>query len=409
MNQKKIEDFIGNEEANKTIKELGIKEWKWVKLSDYSQIIMGQSPPSETYNKDGEGLVFYQGKTDFGNINPTPRVYCTKPTRTAKPNDILISVRAPVGPVNIANQNCGLGRGLAALRTNRINYKFLFYWLRFFEDKWTNAGGTTFNAIKKSNLTSLEVPLPFSDGQPDLVLQHKIVHRIEELFSKIDYSSKLREKIEDITVEFHKASLDKIFNSIEQYSLIKVNLTNIAELIMGQSPPSETYNKNQEGLPFYQGKTDFGDIHPTPRIYCTSSNRIAYVNDVLVSIRAPCGPVNLAIEKCGIGRGLAAIRTSKINPLYLYFWFKYYEDKWSLGGGTTFNNIRKSDFEKHNVLIPIKDDSYDNDKINGIIAFLQSIFDKKKEIMLKQSKTANLMNNLKQSILHKAFIGELVN
>jgi type I restriction enzyme S subunit len=93
--------------------------WKWAHVEDIAHLEMGQSPSSEFYNQGREGLPFYQGKADFGKINPTPRHWCTAPTKLAQDGDILISVRAPVGPTNIATEACCIGRGLAALRPFR--------------------------------------------------------------------------------------------------------------------------------------------------------------------------------------------------------------------------------------------------------------------------------------------------
>jgi len=82
------------------------KGWKWVKLGKVCKVIMGQSPPSKTYNMERKGLPFFQGKADFGELYPTPRVWCSSPQKIAQPGDILISVRVPVGPTNLANVTC---------------------------------------------------------------------------------------------------------------------------------------------------------------------------------------------------------------------------------------------------------------------------------------------------------------
>ena len=90
--------------------------WSWVKLGDVCEIVMGQSPPSSTYNKEKKGLPFFQGKAEFSELYPEVRKWCSKPKKLAEPLDILVSVRAPVGSTNIVNQKCCIGRGLAALR-----------------------------------------------------------------------------------------------------------------------------------------------------------------------------------------------------------------------------------------------------------------------------------------------------
>src|SRR3989337_815218 len=110
------------------------KGWVWTRLGEVSEIILGQSPPSSTYNKNGNGLPFYQGKLEFGNIYPTPQKWCTAPKKIAEKEDVLISVRAPVGPTNISPERCCIGRGLAAIRgLGGIETLFILYLMRAFE------------------------------------------------------------------------------------------------------------------------------------------------------------------------------------------------------------------------------------------------------------------------------------
>jgi type I restriction enzyme S subunit len=90
--------------------------WQWFKLGDVCDIIAGQSPPGDTYRTSPTGLPFFQGKADFGLRHPVARAWCASPIKVAEPGDILISVRAPVGPTNVAEVRCCIGRGLAAIR-----------------------------------------------------------------------------------------------------------------------------------------------------------------------------------------------------------------------------------------------------------------------------------------------------
>jgi type I restriction enzyme S subunit len=92
-------------------------------------------------------------------------------------------------------------------------------------------------------------------------------------------------------------------------------LGEVADIIMGQSPPGETYNQRGEGLPFFQGVADFNDRHPTPRVFCSAPSRIALPGDILLSVRAPIGRVNVADRVCAIGRGLSIIRPKTQGPL----------------------------------------------------------------------------------------------
>ncbi len=169
--------------SNKNLSELSAlsgRNWSWVKLGDVCEIIMGQSPPSSTYNTEKIGLPFFQGKAEFTEFYPEVKKWCSKPKKIAEPNDILVSVRAPVGSTNIANQKCCIGRGLASLRYPDCN-RFIFYYFRLIENKLDELGtGTTFKAISSKTLNNLEIPLP------PLPEQKKIVEKIEELFSSLD-------------------------------------------------------------------------------------------------------------------------------------------------------------------------------------------------------------------------------
>jgi type I restriction enzyme S subunit len=103
------------------------KGWTIGMVGETFDLTMGQSPPGETYNEIGDGIVFYQGRTDFGTRYPTPRVYCTAPTRFANPGDTLVSVRAPVGDINMASEKCSIGRGLASIHHKSRSRSFKYY------------------------------------------------------------------------------------------------------------------------------------------------------------------------------------------------------------------------------------------------------------------------------------------
>lgn len=150
--------MVWNNELKREIPE----DWDTGDLKDIANITMGQSPPGESYNEEGEGMIFYQGCTDFGNRFPRVRKFTTEPTRFAKEGDILLSVRAPVGTLNIAKENCCIGRGLASLNSkdNCIGYLFgVMVNLKQIFDR-RNVDGTTFGSITKDDLFSLKVVKP---------------------------------------------------------------------------------------------------------------------------------------------------------------------------------------------------------------------------------------------------------
>lgn len=150
---------------NSTLKREIPEGWSDKTLSQIANITMGQSPEGSSYNDEGIGTIFYQGSTDFGWLFPTTRQYTTAPSRMAKKGDILLSVRAPVGDMNIANTDCCIGRGLAALNSKTGSDGFLFYVMKYFKQIFDrrNSEGTTFGSITKNDLYSLTLAYPTPD------------------------------------------------------------------------------------------------------------------------------------------------------------------------------------------------------------------------------------------------------
>lgn len=158
--------------------------WESTTLEDSCFIIQGQSPPSATYNANRVGLPFLQGKAEFGATYPLPTKWCSAPSKIAEPDDVLISIRAPVGPTNLcAVQSC-IGRGLAAVRPQgNMPAKYILYAMRATEeDLRANSTGTTFEAIRGNDLRSHSFPLA------PLAEQRRIVAEIEKQFARLDAS-----------------------------------------------------------------------------------------------------------------------------------------------------------------------------------------------------------------------------
>lgn len=165
---------------NPTLKREIPAGWKDKRLGEIANITMGQSPPGESLNESGEGTAFFQGSTDFGWQFPTIRQYTTKPARRAERGDILLSVRAPVGDMNVANIDCCIGRGLAALNSKEGFQGFLFYVMKYFKTIFDrrNNEGTTFGSITKDDLHSLPLVYP----APELLREYdRIVSKYNQM------------------------------------------------------------------------------------------------------------------------------------------------------------------------------------------------------------------------------------
>ncbi|MFB6199258.1 MAG: restriction endonuclease subunit S, partial [Candidatus Nanohaloarchaea archaeon] len=142
------------------------EDWNVVRMADRTEIEMGSSPKSEFYNEEGEGLPFFQGNNEFGKKYPEKEVWCSEPVKTAEEGDILISVRAPVGDLNIAREKSCIGRGLAAISNKDFNREYLFYHLQE-RKKWLQriSAGSTYDSINSSQLKNLKLRLPEKDEQ----------------------------------------------------------------------------------------------------------------------------------------------------------------------------------------------------------------------------------------------------
>ena len=150
--------MVWNEQLKREIPE----GWEVGTLSDIVTITMGQSPNGSSLNESGDGTLFFQGSSDFGDVVPSNRVYTLSPTRMAYAGDVLLSVRAPVGATNIALLPCCIGRGLAALRGTDCSNIFILQTLSLVKSRFAakNVDGTTFGSLSKDELCGLEILKP---------------------------------------------------------------------------------------------------------------------------------------------------------------------------------------------------------------------------------------------------------
>ena len=292
---------------------------EWVKLCDVAEVIMGQSPKSEYCNDNKEGLPFYQGVSDFGEIFPVPTKYCTEPKKIAEIDDILIGVRAPVGDLNISNSNCCIGRGVAAIRANEkfISKKYLFYFLKtqkqYFE---INSTGSTFKAINKSVLS--ETLVPIIDINKQKIIED-MLDRIENIIRK------RKEQIQAYDDLIESLFLSSIDNS--KYELIKIN-----DLILEK--PKRLSKDNTSSISYFDISSidNLKNVIKEEKIITEVSDRpgrakqILEKNDILLSNVRP-NLKNIAYfdfnNTClAIGStGFTILRSDikRINPRFLFY------------------------------------------------------------------------------------------
>lgn len=377
------------------------------KLQDCATIIAGQSPESKYYNSTGEGIPFFQGKADFGELYPKVRVYCSSPTKIAQYNDILLSVRAPVGPTNLSPGTVCIGRGLAAIRPDdSLDLKYLLYYFRYFETQLSAKGaGTTFKAINQKLIKNLEIPIP------PLNEQSRIVAHIEELFSELDKAVDTLKTTKEQLEVYRQAVLKDAFSDFEK----KDSIRNLTMVVTSGSRGWAKYYSNSGALFVRIGNLthsgidiDFRDIqHITPPDNAEGVRTRLQPNDVLVSITADLGSIGFVsekVEEAYINQHIALVRFQ--NPVQGRFMAWYLRSEYGQkdllknkrGGGKLglgLDDIRDTP-------VPIVDDVTAKetvDKIEEQLSVCNSI-EKTVDTALVQT------DAMRQSILKQAFEGK---
>ena len=177
--------------------ELGMipNGWHFGTLSELATITMGQSPSGSSFNEEGNGIIFYQGRTEFGFRFPSIKLFTTEPTRFSTPRSILMSVRAPVGDINVSKKRCCIGRGLASIEPFMKSYSFVLYTIKGQSEQLDlyNGEGTVFGSINRKELEGLSVIIPPED----------IINSFNELVTPLDT------KIEELSDENDNLQIER--------------------------------------------------------------------------------------------------------------------------------------------------------------------------------------------------------
>ena len=389
--------------------------WQTKKLGEVCEINMGQSPASSTYNQNKKGLPFYQGKKDYGEIHPTPRVWCSEPIKIVEKDDILISVRAPVGALNIAEEKSCIGRGLTGLRANKsiLDQSYLYKFLKLKEKEISDKGtGSTFTAISKKDIENLKIPLP------PLEIQNKIVKILDEKFAKIREAKSLREEALADTEKILSQNLREIFEDGKEKGWKEKKIGEILHIKHGWAFKGEFFGK-------------IGDILLTPGnfkedggLYFTDKNTKRYSGDfshdlilvkndlviVMTDLSKECkilGNPAIVGEKMLHNQRIGKIEllTKEITKEFLYYFFltKNYKDLVkSTATGTTVRHTAPSRI--YNIKIqfpPLIEQKKIVERLDALSGKLTGFRELQKSQLVDFKK-------LKKSYLREAFNGELI-
>jgi len=328
------------------------------------------------------------GRLDLSAPSFTDEAHYLGRIRRAAPQegDLVITREAPMGEVCQipAGLKCCLGQRQVLLRPDpeKVDSRFLLYALQspYLQHQigWNEGAGSTVSNLRIPVLEALKVPTPSVATQREVAsvlgaLDDRItllretnatLEAIAQALFKswfVDFDP-VHAKAEGREPEGMDATTAALFpDSFEEsepglvpkgwcYSTVGLSFI----LTMGQSPPGDTYNETGEGLPFYQGRTDFGFRFPKQRIFCTEPTRLASAGDTLVSVRAPVGDVNIALEPCALGRGVAGLRHPKGHQSFVFYAVRCLKPHFEMydGEGTVFGSINKKDFQALPVVVP---------------------------------------------------------
>ena len=287
--------------------------------------------------------------------------------RIVKKDDILLATVRPnlrsFWYASNPQKNTIASTGFAILRAGeKVDPRFLYYTVtnQAFSDYLSaNAKGAAYPAVDTETIERAEVNLP------PLPLQRRIALILSAYDDLIENNLRRIEILEEMAQSLYREwfvhfrfpgheetrFVDSPLGKIPEGWSVKT-LKDVCLITMGQSPKSEHYNLEEEGLPFHQGVTDFGNRFPRRRLYCSINGRMANRHDVLLSVRAPVGRINVADTKMVIGRGLCAVRHKAGNQWYVYHLLKeIFLKEDTMGGGTIFQSVTKSDLESINVIV----------------------------------------------------------
>lgn len=312
-----------------TIRICGDEEMNYVKLKDVCTINMGQSPSSDSYNENGHGVPFFQGNADFGERYPITRKWCSAPTKMAAPEDILISVRAPIGAMNYAKEECCIGRGLAALTPNRekVAPEYIFWLLKGKNEELNCKGtGSTFKAIGRNILEETLVPNISLEKQTECAIILEKTYRV--ILSRKQQLQKLDELVKARFIELFG---DPVYNSkrLPIQRLCKLGSLdrgrsqhrprNDPKLLNGPYPLIQTGEVASAGLYITKYKNTYSELG-------LRQSKMWSAGTLCITIAANIAQTAiLTFDACFPDSVVGFLPNDSINAIYMHYWFGFFQ------------------------------------------------------------------------------------
>ncbi len=336
-------------------------EWKECTIADIGTVVGGATPSTKKLENYEGGTIAWITPKDlstfsgryikYGERNITEEGLKSCSTQLLPINTVLFSSRAPIGYVAIAQNEVCTNQGFKSVIPNKnTDPLFLYYLLKYNKDTIENMGsGTTFKEVSGNTMKAIKIKVPIS-----LEEQKKISSILGVLDDKIELNTQINNNLQEQAQALYTNMF--IQNTSDQWA--EGVLSDVAEIIMGQSPKGDTYNEDGVGTVFFQGRGEFGFRFPTRRLFTTDPKRMAQSNDVLMSVRAPVGDLNVAYEPCCIGRGLGAIRSKDGYQSFVLYTILSLREKLDIfnGEGTVFGSINRDALNSMPIVIPTKEE-----------------------------------------------------
>jgi len=343
-------------------------DWEVVNLGEVTQLIMGQSPPSESYFEFVNGIPFFQGNSEFGTKFPKILKWCNSPRKLAEKGDILVSVRAPVGDINIAPVECCIGRGLAALRGTKIYNDYLYFVMNYFKDTLVKIGqGSTFEAINKKDLFKLKIPFPIISEQKKiaeiLISVDEAIDKKQEIIERTKMLKKgLMQELLTRGIGHKKFQKTEIGEIPVDWEVKKIKDT--GKIITGNTPPTknlEYYNNDY----LWATPGDLGTnkyIEFTARMLSRKGIKVSRLiprdSILVVCIGSTIGKVGMALHDMATNQQINSIICNKSwNPHFVYYWMLENSDYLvMMAGKHAVPIINKTLFSLFSIPNPSKDE-----------------------------------------------------
>ena len=385
-------------------------EWKKVKVGDHISFQNGYAFKSKDFITNGTHKVvkikeLKDGKVKFFDDTATIEYKDQYKDYTINKGDILFALTGDpvskpnplswVGRVSVYNHDeTSLlnQRVCKAVFDEQIDPYFFYYFFRQFENFYALAAKATGSAsqanISTKTIADMDILLPTIEEQRKIA---NILRNIDNVIDKNNIAnSNMFEQAQAIYKNMFIDTQEDLTDGI---------LSDIADITMGQSPKGDTYNEDKNGTVFFQGRAEFGFRFPTVRLYTTDPKRMAYKNDVLMSVRAPVGDVNIAHEDCCIGRGLAAIRSKTNHQSFVLYTILSLKNQLNIynGEGTVFGSINREALNSLSIKIPPQNliDEFEN-----VVATID-------KIILSNHDEICRLQSLRDTLLPKLISGDL--